>query len=91
MGELKLGGGLVSEARPGGGVQLPIPVVAPDAGESSRWPFEGEDRPREREAETVRLAELGALRDEELAALHESANEAKTSIAADRNASRVAR
>jgi hypothetical protein len=40
----------------------------------------GRGRPAERDAEEVRLAELGELTDEEVAALAESANVAKARI-----------
>ena len=40
----------------------------------------GEDRPRERQDEAVRLAELGLLSEGESVALHERANEARTRI-----------
>jgi hypothetical protein len=44
------------------------------------WKFDlGEDRPED-DAETIRLAELGLLRDDEVAAIAEAANEAKTRI-----------
>jgi hypothetical protein len=46
------------------------------------WVFDlGEEKPQgEWDAEALRLAELGELRPDELAALHERANEAKTRI-----------
>jgi hypothetical protein len=45
------------------------------------WQFEaGEEMPRGRDAETLRLAELGELRDDELAALQERANEARLRV-----------
>jgi hypothetical protein len=45
------------------------------------WRFEaGEERPRPRGDQTVRLAELGELRDEELAKLRERANEARLRV-----------
>jgi hypothetical protein len=41
----------------------------------------GEEKPQDgSDAEAIRLAELGELRPDELAALHERANEAKTRI-----------
>ena len=45
------------------------------------WEFEaGEEMPRERGAEAIRLAELGELRPDEVAALRERANEAKLRV-----------
>jgi hypothetical protein len=49
------------------------------------WRFElGEDRPRSRAGEVVRLAELGVLTPEELARLRERANEARLRIGTGR-------
>jgi len=48
------------------------------------WWFEaGEEQPRPWAAETVRLAELGELTSEELAALQEKANEARLRVGTD--------
>ena len=45
------------------------------------WAFDaGEEKPRERAAETIRLAELGELEADEVVALRERANEAKLRV-----------
>jgi hypothetical protein len=45
------------------------------------WVFEaGEDKPRGFDAEALRLAELGELRPDELAAVRERANEARLRV-----------
>jgi hypothetical protein len=45
------------------------------------WVFEaGEDKPRRFDAEALRLAELGELLDDELAAVRERANEARLRV-----------
>jgi hypothetical protein len=49
------------------------------------WAFDlGEERPRSRHAEAVRLAELGVLAPDELAALEEAANEARMRVGTPR-------
>jgi hypothetical protein len=49
------------------------------------WKFEaGEDQPRGRNAEALRLAELGYLRADELAAVRERANEARLRVGTGR-------
>lgn len=48
------------------------------------WRFVlGEAQPRPRDAETIRLAELGELTDKEIAAIAEKANEAKLRVDTD--------
>ena len=67
------------------GARLLEQYVGPATRPWGWWAFEaGEPKPDGREAEAVRLAELGELDDEELATLRERANEARLRVGTGR-------